>query len=276
MERARSLTAAAAAALACAAVALSACGDDGQAAQRDSLVLPDLSQRIPADLAIAQQFTTNDPAGPRRALLIFESAVDNVGRAILVVSASRRSRRSSTMRADQVLRTRKGKRRVRRGVGRLRFITSPDHSHWHYEPFSRYELRRAADGARVGRDTKSGFCLGDRYRTPELLNSPRARRRPRYTHRCGLNQRGLLRLNEGISPGWGDDYPARLEGQFVDVTDLPPGEYVLIHRTNTDRRLREARYSNNAASVRLRLGPPASAGGLPTLTVVRRCRSARC
>lgn len=41
----------------------------------------------------------------------------------------------------------------------------------------------------------------------------------------------------------------RLEGQYVDVTDVPPGRYRLVHRVNADRALRESDYTNNAASV---------------------------
>ena len=43
------------------------------------------------------------------------------------------------------------------------------------------------------------------------------------------------------------------EGQSIDVTGLPPGRYVLVHRANPDRSLRESSYANNAASVAIEL-----------------------
>ena len=56
-------------------------------------------------------------------------------------------------------------------------------------------------------------------------------------------------VREGISPGYGDDYVPRLEGQWIDITDLRAGSYVLRHRVNVDRVLRESDYENNEASV---------------------------
>jgi hypothetical protein len=68
--------------------------------------------------------------------------------------------------------------------------------------------------------------------------------------------------------GYGDDYPANLEGQFVRLTGLPAGRYVLIHRVNVQRRLRETDYGNNAASLLLRLRWRA---GVPNIRVLRSC-----
>jgi Lysyl oxidase len=122
-------------------------------------------------------------------------------------------------------------------------------------------------------DSKTGFCLGDRYRTRGRA-LPAQPSEPRYTGRCGLGETGRLRLVEGISVGYGDDYPANLEGQFVRLTGLPAGQYVLIHKVNVQRRLREAAYGNNAASLLLRLRWRA---GVPKIRVLRSCPDAeRC
>jgi hypothetical protein len=65
-----------------------------------------------------------------------------------------------------------------------------------------------------------------------------------------------------------------LEGQYIDVTGLPPGRYLLVHRVNGDRELREASYANNAASALVELQ---RSGGRATVTVVATCPdSARC
>ena len=117
-------------------------------------------------------------------------------------------------------------------------------------PFEDYELRRP--GSRRGvRSGKQGFCLGDRYPSP--LAPRHAPSRPIHTTACGLDSPAKLRLVEGISVGYGDDYPATLEGQSVPLAGLPAGEYVLVHWVNGARRLLETDYSNNAASLRLRL-----------------------
>ena len=62
---------------------------------------------------------------------------------------------------------------------------------------------------------------------------------------------------EGTSVGYVDRYPAFFHGQELDVTRLPAGRYVLVHRANPDRTMRELRYSDNAASVLLRTHPAA-------------------
>jgi hypothetical protein len=127
----------------------------------------------------------------------------------------------------------------------LRYVRSETHRHWHLMAFERYELRRR--GALVGRDHKTGFCLNDAYETRAL------NRAPRWTGECGRRQPRARVLHEGISPGFGDDYVPGKEGQSIDVAGLPPGRYVLVHRANPDRTLRERSYANNAASVLIRL-----------------------
>jgi Lysyl oxidase len=209
--------------------------------------LPDLDQQTPSDLLIAH---TGDRARGRW-LLGFQSAVRNIGDGPLVISGRRASRRSPTMRTQQLISRSVGAAdAVVNTSGRLRYAVSPDHQHWHLLRFDRYELRRAGGGGRVVRDRKTGFCLGDRYRVLSLavVGAPA---RPRYTSRCGLARPGLLAVTEGISVGYGDNYQPYLEGQSLPLNGLRAGRYVLVHRVNGDRSLRELDYGNNAASVLL-------------------------
>jgi hypothetical protein len=232
-------------------------------------VLPDLDQESPTALAV-----TRAPAGQHRKWLLgFGSAVRNVGAGPLVIDGHRSGRRVSRMVADQLVRRAGASDRRVRGVGHLRFVVSPDHRHWHYIGFERYALRGVDEPGAVRRGHKSGFCLGDRYPvTAPVL--PAASATPVFTSRCGLGQRGRLRVREGISVGYGDYYGAGLEGQYITLDGLPDGRYTLVHRVNVDRRLREQRYDNDAASVLLSLHWHA---GLPYLRVLAHCEdSARC
>jgi hypothetical protein len=138
-------------------------------------------------------------------------------------------------------------------VGRMQYAVSPDHGHWHYLQFDRYSLERAelraVDGdAVIVADRKTGFCLGDRYeaRGLRLRGTPAE---PVYTGRCGLSRPELLEVRAGISVGYGDDYAAFLEGQDLPLDGLAAGRYVLVHRVNADRGLRELSYDNNASSL---------------------------
>jgi hypothetical protein len=60
---------------------------------------------------------------------------------------------------------------------------------------------------------------------------------------------------QGISAGWGDDYPGRLDGQWVDVTGVPPGDYELVVIVNPAGRIREIGDAPNVVSVPVRLPP---------------------
>jgi Lysyl oxidase len=228
------------------AASAAAAGRSGSSAE----LLPDLDQQAPSGLMIANA----NPHGPARYLLGFESAVDNTGEGELLIVGRRASLRTKAMRAQQIIDRADGSRRTIRADARLRYAVSPDHQHWHLLHFDRYELRRvgAASSGAVVRDQKTGFCLGDRYRVASQ-HVPNAPVLPRYTDRCGLAQPKLVTVTEGISPGYGDNYQPYLEGQSLPLTGLTDGRYVLTHRANPDRALRESDFANNAASVLLDL-----------------------
>jgi hypothetical protein len=74
--------------------------------------------------------------------------------------------------------------------------------------------------------------------------------------------------------GYGDDYKRFLEGQFIPLTDVPTGRYVLVHRVNAGRAVREEDYANNASSALLELSWEK---GRPRITVLAVCAaSPRC
>jgi hypothetical protein len=232
------------------AVLMAGCGS-GQ----DAAPLPDLDQAVPAAVTIHRQGD--------RVLLAFASAVDNVGRGPMVVDAEREPG-APTMAVRQVL----GGDEVRVDA-ELRYVRAQTHAHWHLMGFERYELRDPG-GRRVLTARKAGFCLGDRYDTNRHRRISGEPREPVWTEECGRHQPGLTKLEEGISPGFGDDYAPVLEGQYVDVTGLT-GDFVLVHLANPDRTLREASYANNAASVAIRLD------GRGGLRILARCPgSAEC
>jgi Lysyl oxidase len=204
--------------------------------------LPDLDQQPPHALSVVERHG--------RLLLVFGSAVDNAGPGDLVVVGRREGNR---MRTWQVV----GARRYALPV-LLRYVRAETHEHWHFPGFERYELRRL-DGTLVGRDRKTGFCLRDAYATPVALD-----RKPFWTGECARRRPGAQTVRQGISAGFGDDYVPEKEGQSIDVTGLRPGRYVLVHRANPDRVLRERSYANNAASALISLSGR-------TVTLLRRC-----
>ena len=229
--------------------------------------LPDLVQEPPSGVVVSRIGS----AGRPQWRLGFDSAVGNVGAGPLRIASSRASA-PGVMSADQLV-ERAGRMAQRiRGVGRLRYVRSPDHKHWHLLGFERYELRRAGDRSLRVRDRKTGFCLGDRYELRARVAAKPSRRV--FESRCGLARPELVELEQGISVGYGDDYPANLEGQWLDLNGLPADRYVLVHRVNTDGRLRESTRANNASSLLLSLR---WRDRRPLVRVLERCRSSeRC
>jgi hypothetical protein len=224
-----------AAAIPLAALALASCSGGGA-----EELLPDLVQAEPRAVEV---FTDGD-----RDLLTFISAVDNVGAGPLVLESRRPNVEEPAMSSRQLVRRDDGTEAYYAVAGEVRYVDSETHRHWHVLRFERYELR-ALDGRLVAPDRKTGFCLGDRYDSHRNASIPGEPEDPVWIGECGRGQPERLVLRQGLSPGFGDDYVPRLEGQHVDVTDVPEGRYRLVHRVNADLALRESDYTNNSASV---------------------------
>ncbi len=227
-------------------------------------LLPDLDQRTPVGLTVIRSHG--------RYRLGFDSSTENIGRGPLVIRGVRAPGQRA-MQAHQLVERRGGSVRVVRNVGLLHYELHEPHFHWHLQDFVRYELSSASNGAVVARDRKTGFCLIDRYGR-SLRNVP-GTGPPRFVGDCGSGQPDARAVLEGSSVGYIDRYPALFHGQDLDLTGLPAGRYVLAHRANPDRSMRELRYTNNAASVLLRLSWPNGPAGAPVVSVLRRCESER-
>lgn len=227
-------------------------------------LLPNLAQAAPDELSGRTGGTIVAP----KFFLGFRSAAANLGPGPLLVLGSRENVAQERMTLSQQIQRSDGSTRAVPLRTTLRYVRSTGHSHWHVLGFMRYELRDAA-GAAVVRDRKTGFCLGDRYRVD--LPLPGRSQTARYSDRCGRGAPRLLKIREGISVGWGDDYAPHLEGQELEVTSLAAGRYVLVHRVNASRDIRESDYSDNASSMAIDLDWPRGRTSPPRLDVVARC-----
>ena len=102
------------------------------------------------------------------------------------------------------------------------------HGHYHFRSFAQYRLLDGA-GAVVRTGRKVGFCLMDITRISTSAN-PSAR----YT--CS---------NQGIQAGWADVYSSNLSGQWIDITGLTAGQYVLEITMDPMNLIDELDESNN-------------------------------
>jgi len=122
-------------------------------------------------------------------------------------------------------------------VGDSRFIFFECHGHYHFNGFAAYRLLNL-DGELVAVGKKASFCIED-----VRAWDPKAPVR-RTVFTCDY---------QGLHMGWADIYDSGLPGQWVDITGVPPGEYVLEVIVNSEGFIPEANYENNATRVRVRI-----------------------
>jgi hypothetical protein len=124
------------------------------------------------------------------------------------------------------------------------FQWSPCHMHYHFQGVGRYTLYQA-DGTTVAAlGHKQGFCLDDVEAIPSLSPPPPD---PPVRYDC---------THQGLHVGWQDVYPNDIDCQWIDITDVPPGSYVLSVLVNGEHFLPESNYDNNEARATITIPPP--------------------
>jgi Lysyl oxidase len=87
---------------------------------------------------------------------------------------------------------------------------------------------------------KQGFCMMDSNM---------------YTPGSGPQKYVSCSSNQGITVGWEDVYGPQLPDQFIPITGLPEGDYVLENQVNPNQLLPESNYANNFAAVKIHYTP---------------------
>lgn len=103
---------------------------------------------------------------------------------------------------------------------------------------------RASGDLIVGR--KQGFCIIDIQKFVPGAGGPVYRS-------CTQNQ--------GLTAGWADQYAPNLACQFVEMTGVAEGDYVLEDQVNPEQLFPETSYVNNAAAVRFHFKPKQGRSG---------------
>lgn len=129
-----------------------------------------------------------------------------------------------------------------------KFINHPGHDHIHIEDWSIYRLREflpdSSVGAIVAEGAKTSFCILDLV----IYNSQLANFDPDGNYfQCGFG-------TQGLSVGWADVYSKGLEGQNIDITEVPDGTYWLESDADPINLIREANESNNVARIIISIG----------------------
>ena len=228
-----------------------------RSALRARELLPDFDQRAPTGLVVA--------GGSGHWLLGFTSLVDNLGPGSSVLVGVR-ARDQQRMSGTQRVRLANGATRTYEDVAQFRYTNSPPHHHWHLMRFDSFELR-TLDGRTLVRDRKSGFCLADHW---GAAPGSYPGRHPVFLGDCDQFHPEVTHVTMGTSPGYTDRYPAFFHGQNIAISGVPAGIYDVTHRVNASMQLRELRYENDAASVRIRL---TWEQGVPHVRVLRTCQA---
>jgi hypothetical protein len=112
------------------------------------------------------------------------------------------------------------------------------HGHYHFKGFAGSRLLDMA-GNELRTSRKVSFCLLDNIRWERGARTTR-----RYN--CGT---------QGIQAGWGDVYDSGLPGQWIEIDNLPAGNYQLELTVNPDGILPETNYDNNVVTIPVTIPP---------------------
>ena len=183
--------------------------------------VPDIDMTL-VEASMAASIFTDHETFPRNSCALSEECVDGSG--------ERRLLHFST---------------VTPNVGEGDFIVgSPDiepekfewgecHGHWHFRDFAEYRLLDAKMNV-VATGHKMSFALIDLQQ---------------YWDDAGPGKYPLDDGTQGITLGWADIYNWGLDCQWVDITDVPPGDYTLEISINPAQAVEELSYDNNIALI---------------------------
>jgi hypothetical protein len=198
--------------------------------------LPDLRSAAIGDLRIVRTSTG-------RRLLRFTSEIRNYGAGPFEVRGNR-PRTGLPFDIDQIIYRTDG--RSRRVETNASVVYSGDgHEHYHVRRMMSYHLWSTRGTLR---DRKIGFCFFDT--NARWLSLPGAPSSPRYRE-SGCGGRTATSTRSGISVGWGDRYPWNFAYQWIDITGLPSGTYMLRSAVDLFGLFVESSDSNNCSFARL-------------------------
>jgi hypothetical protein len=126
------------------------------------------------------------------------------------------------------------------------FVFAQCHAHYHFEHYMQYDLMTLnGDVAAAGR--KIGFCVMETTRWLPTAN-------PTQKYTC---------VNQGLQVGWADTYGDTIACQYIDITGVAAGDYVIRMTINPDNLIPESDYNNNTIQIPVTI-PPASCTSTPT------------
>jgi hypothetical protein len=136
------------------------------------------------------------------------------------------------------------------------------HHHYHFDGFAESQLWAIdSNGDRTGvapvaTGDKVSFCIATTNINPDYWGQRGFGADAYPAPNCldpDSTSGGLDHFKQGMSAGWTDEYNWFLPGQYVEVSGVPDGEYILDTTVDPTNRLIESDKTNNCGSVRVRL-----------------------
>lgn len=202
---------------------------------------PNLTAQISGQILRKEQFSTKSCAflegmvkAGRRWLLRFTTTYPNAGPGDLIVGAPAANPQAFEFSTCH---------------GHYHFKDYADYRLWTPQGYQQWQALKAANpgalsaallaanpgvAAQMVRGDKEGFCVIDVVKIDPNAGPAK------YTD-CGTDQ--------GITVGYADVYGSQLDGQWIDVTDVANGQYVLEVEVNAEHLFEEADYDDNSTAV---------------------------
>ena len=127
------------------------------------------------------------------------------------------------------------------------------HDHWHSLDMEGGTLAHVDSGGTVSALAKHGFCFFDNVRFRLTLPGAPAAAHYVPANSCAFDNPDALNVMMGLSVGWGDQYSASTNFQWIDITGLPNGRYRLTATADPGHLVKEISYANNAAWAKIRI-----------------------
>lgn len=204
-----------------------------------TLLMPDLG------MARFRQFSVDTILIPGRSLLRFTTVLINIGDGPLQTHGYDRQP-NGDMSVEQQIQD-SGGGFTSYPTQYNMYYAGDGHNHWHLRDFESYVLQRT-NGPDRRTGAKHGFCLQDSYKFN--LSLPGAPASAFYLN-CGNSS--STQVTTGISVGWGDKYASNLRDQYIDITDLPSGQYTLTGTADALDSISERCELNNTTTAVLQI-----------------------
>ena len=213
---------------------------------------PDLQPLLPTNHSNPNDRWVNysEPTAPGRVLYRFDTVIENVGTGAWAVS--RADSTSQPQPTNQIIfaggNPGGAQTTVRVGdygtANAIRYSPAAGHNHFHTQLVAAYDLLTPS-GAKVASAGKNlaGFCLYDSWPispTTDYFPDSLA------CHPEEPNYQGPIEI--GLSAGWGDFYGSQLGDQWIDVTDVTPGNYQIRATVNPNGIYQESDTGNNSVT----------------------------